>query len=105
MRDSEGKCIYYNKFKDSTNYSLKLVDEMFRCNANLQLFDNELRPFLKLVSLKLTQQLLFPIFLKLGTFNCQKLNLEDKLLLSSPGLGLEKYLIKSPEFKKMSLII
>ena len=58
-------------------FSVKLANKLPEGDGSSMLKSGNL---LKLVSLKLTQQLLFPIFLKLGTFNRQKLNLEDKLL-------------------------
>ena len=96
LQDTEDKCVYIIEFANLTNYSLKLLDEIFGSNVNFQIVYNELeRQSFKLISLKLTFQLLFLIFLKLDAFNNQKMNIRDRLLFTSPGLGLEKYLSKS----------
>ena len=105
LRNAEGNSAYIDTIRKTTNYSVKLVDEAFRNNASLQLIDNELdRPFLRLVSLKIAQQVLFPTFLRLAAFNSQKKAAGDKLLLTAPGLGLEEHLRNSDEFENTIIL-
>lgn len=105
LRDRENRSAYIETIRKTTSYSVELVDEIFCNNADLEKFDKELdRPFLRLVSLKVVQQVLFPVFLKLAAFDSIKTSVEDKLLIMSPGLGIEEYFRNSSEFENTIIL-
>ena len=105
LRDGDNKSAYIETIRKTASYSVELVDETFRNNTDLEKFDRELeRPFLRLVSLKVAQQVLFPTFLKLAAFDSIKASVGDKLLITSPGLGLEDYLRNSIEFENTIIL-